>query len=324
MSRPAPHAPQLRALLIVLALLLSPGHQAAAPLPVEGEDKKDDRLAAFPDREARCTNGSVMKLKILDEKLTLKTPYGKLVIPLAKVTRMECAPRLPEAISKRIAAAVARLGDEDPKKRDAAAADLAKLKGRAYPALLKAEKDADAEVQRRAKDLLERLRNELPEEDLEVRERDVVHTGDSQIAGQIEADALRAHTDQFGEVKLRLGDVRSIRLASAAEPEDGGKDGVLQAPLSMHDHRLNVGKTLKFRVTGATAGAVWGTDTYTLDSDLTTAAVHSGAVAAGKTAVITVKIHAAHAVFPASVRNGVISAPYAGPYPAFEIVKGRK
>src|SRR5262245_23406849 len=210
--------------LFALAVTLPiPG--AAAPVPGDNPESKKERPAAEPDMEVKCTNGSVIKLKVLEEQLTLKTPYGKLTIPLAKVNEVECATRLPEETSRKIAALVLELGSDQLKTRDDATAELARLGVKAYAALLKAEKDKDAEVQKRARLLLEKVRKSVPEDALQVREKDVVHTEDSRIAGQLETLLLKCHTDQFGEVKLKLSDVRSLRnLAFEREEEDKGGD----------------------------------------------------------------------------------------------------
>jgi hypothetical protein len=85
-------------------------------------------------------------------------------------------------VGKRIAAAVAGLSSSDAKKRDAATAEPERFKAKAYPALLKLEQAKDLEVRRRANQLLEKIRNAVPEEDL-VRTSDVVHTADPKIAG---------------------------------------------------------------------------------------------------------------------------------------------
>ena len=46
----------------------------------------------------------------------------------------------------------------------------------------------------------------------------------------------------------------------------------------------DIGRVLLFEVTGRTEGSVWGTDLYTTDSRLATAAVHSGALREGNAA----------------------------------------
>ena len=54
---------------------------------------------------------------------------------------------------------------------------------------------------------------------------------------------------------------------------------VLPDPGTLLRRYEQVGKTFHFRVTGTNEGPVWGTDLYTADSHLATAAVHAGALA---------------------------------------------
>jgi hypothetical protein len=76
-----------------------------------------------------------------------------------------------------------------------------------------------------------------------------------------------------------------------------------------------IGKTFLFRVTGSGDGPVWGTDTYTADSLLATAAVHAGALEAGEEGVVRVSIvNMAGVPVRGSLRNGVMSGNW-GPYP---------
>ena len=82
-----------------------------------------------------------------------------------------------------------------------------------------------------------------------------------------------------------------------------------------------VGQTHYFRVFGADTGTVWGTDTYTSDSPLATAAVHAGAVQPGQTGIVKVTIVPPLPAFNGSTRHGVTSSAY-GPFPgAYQIVK---
>jgi hypothetical protein len=312
----------LRALPLGLLLLLPvlPFGQAA-PLPVETEEKRDERLAKYADRNAYCTNGTVVKLKVLDDKLTLKTAYGKLVIPLNKVTEIEFATRLAPAVEKKIDEAIKALGDDDAKKRDAAAAALGKLKLKAYPALLKLENSDNAEVKKHIGKLLEALRKEFKEEELQVRKHDVVHTEDSYIAGEIEATTFLVNTDQFGESKLNIVFLRKLGDGKKEEDVSGP---ALPDPGYLTTYQGQIGKTFTFTVTGAVKGTVWGTDKYTLDSNLATAAMHAGVVKAGQTKNVTVRILPAQAAFVGTVRNGVSSNNYTNYPGAYEFVKKRK
>jgi hypothetical protein len=82
------------------------------------------------------------------------------------------------------------------------------------------------------------------------------------------------------------------------------------APARMQDLCDTLGATYYFRVTGAADGSVWGTDVYTGDSALATAAVHAGAVKVSDTAVVRVTVMPPLAQYRGSVRNGVTSHDY--------------
>lgn len=82
------------------------------------------------------------------------------------------------------------------------------------------------------------------------------------------------------------------------------------APARIQDLCETPGTTFYFRVTGAADGSVWGTDVYTGDSALASAAVHAGSVAAGETAVVRVTVMPPPPRFQGSVRHGVSSHDY--------------
>ena len=82
------------------------------------------------------------------------------------------------------------------------------------------------------------------------------------------------------------------------------------APARIQDLCDTPGTTYYFRVSGAVDGSIWGTDIYTADSALATAAVHAGTVKAGETAVVRVTVMAPLTQYPGSVRNGVTSHDY--------------
>jgi hypothetical protein len=82
------------------------------------------------------------------------------------------------------------------------------------------------------------------------------------------------------------------------------------APARIQDLCGTPGTTYYFRVTGASDGSVWGTDVYTGDSALATAAVHADAVSAGETAVVRVTVMPPLAQYQGSVRHGVSSHDY--------------
>jgi hypothetical protein len=82
------------------------------------------------------------------------------------------------------------------------------------------------------------------------------------------------------------------------------------APVRIQDLCGTPGTTYYFRVTGDAGGSIWGTDVYTGDSVLATAAVHAGAVKPGETAVVRVTVMPPLSQYHGSVRYGVTSHDY--------------
>jgi hypothetical protein len=271
--------------------------------------------------EVRFTDNSVLKLILHDERIEIVTPYGKLLVPVADIQRIEFATRLSEADAKRIPVLIVNLGSSDFPTRDAASAELLKLQAKAYPALVKAAKSTDPEVVRRATELLDKIREIVPKENLEVHSHDVIYTEDSKFTGRIGTPALKANTTQFGPVQLKLVDMHSLRSPSAALPVETDVANALPAPASLMQFQNQIGQTFKFRATGMVNGALWGTDVYTLDSTVGMAAVHAGILKPGQTGVVKVKILPAQGAFQGSNRNGINSEAYQGFPAAFQFVR---
>jgi hypothetical protein len=295
-------SPVVRPVLAVLALV---NFSAAADNPPLG------RPGAV---EVRFTDNSILKLTLKDAKVDVTTPYGKLSVPAAEIQKIEFATRLTDETTKRIEEAVANLGHPQFGKRDAASAELFKLREKSYPALLEVAKSKDTEVARRAEELIDRIREAVPADQLEFRKSDVVYTVQSKFSGRIEGTALKAVSVQFGEVQLKLTDMRSLRAPGAAADDDQivhaeADPGMLTA------YNDKIGKSFYFKVTGATTAVVWGTDVYTTDSQLATAAVHAGVLQPGQTGVVKVTLMASPLAFLGSTRNGVTTHPF-GMYPA--------
>jgi hypothetical protein len=168
--------------------------------------------------EVAFTDGSNLKLLLREEKITLVTAHGKLLIPVADIQRIEFAWRVSDEDTKRIEAAVVDLGSSEYCRREAASLTLLKLREKSYPALVRAARQKDLEVVRRAQELVNQIAAAVPPDHLVVRKHDVVHTADSRIAGRIEGVSIKAHTSQFGAVQVKLADMRSLR-SQAIDPE---------------------------------------------------------------------------------------------------------
>jgi hypothetical protein len=269
----------------------------------------------------QCTDGSTLRLKLLEERIDLNTPYGRLLIPVRDIQRIEFAFRIPEETARRIQIAIADLGNADFERRESASAELLELRQRAYPALVKASKSHDDEVKHRARGLLEKIQGDVSEELLQFRTYDVVYTDKSKNTGHIASATLKVLTSQFGEQQLRLSDVLALRSPSATEPEVAN---ALPDPGTLSSYLGQIGKIHTFRVTGSAGpGNIWGTDVYSLDSMLAMAAVHAGVLKPGQVGTVRVKILGPQAGLAGSTRNGVASQAF-GMYPgSFEFVRPR-
>ena len=60
-----------------------------------------------------------------------------------------------------------------------------------------------------------------------------------------------------------------------------------------------------------TPGSVWGTDVYTDDSSVCTAAVHAGLITVAAGGNVVIEMRAGQASYTSSTRNGITSSPYA-------------
>lgn len=306
---------------IPIGLLFTALHNFSGAMPAAQQP------AARPapvDVEVRCTDESTMKLKLLDERLEVVTRYGKLEIATSDVRRIDFATRISSEATARIALLISNLNHPDYESREKAMAELREMKERAYPQLVKAVSHPDAEISRRAEESVKFLKQRTPAALLENRENDVIHTDDSKITGRIQSSAIRVQTSMFGEQSLKLSDMRTLRSMNGA-PEEAAVNATA-GPANLMAYQNQFGKELAFTVTGPAmngqAQSVWGTDLYTLDSNLAGAAMHAGLVTPGQPSVVRVRIVASPQQFLGSVRNGVTSAPY-GAYPsgAYEFVR---
>ena len=102
-------------------------------------------------------------------------------------------------------------------------------------------------------------------------------------------------------------------LLSEADLAALNEQGLLaqDAPRTMLEHCGRVGRSWCFRVVGELEGPVWGTDVYTGDSSVASAAVHAGHVEAGATAVLRVVVVEPPERFEGTLRHGVASRDYA-------------
>jgi hypothetical protein len=300
-------------------LLAAAAVLALVPAAAAQDEPKKSGKPAEAGIEVKLIDDSVVKLTLLDQSVEFVTPHGKLTIPVSEIRKIELGLRIPDDVAAIIRAAVADLGSPQFRKREEATATLLKYREKSYPALKEAAKTPDAEVSKRAEELIEKLEASVPKARLEVPEYDVIYTELSKIAGKVVAPALRARSFTFGDVPLKLADVAAMSVNGFKEKEELVAALPDPGSLTQYQQPQHIGKTYVFRVTGAANGSLWGTGTYTLDSTLAMAAVHAGVLKLGQTGNVKVTILPAMAGFVGSTQNGITSSPYANYPGAYQI-----
>lgn len=180
-------------------------------------------------------------------------------------------------------------------------------------------------------DLPEEARQLIDQTDREIASlRDRVQRQADEIRARAERTAREIEGGVDGEVRARqlqlLGRLKPLQDACVREGKldealairdriRGLKASLLQAepdPGTLsHLEDPTPGASLLFEVTGSTDGTVWGTDVYTGDSRLASAAVHAGVLQPGERAVVRVTfLDTLNVTFTGSTRNGIESHPF--------------
>ncbi len=296
----------------------------ASPLAWCQEDEETPQPADPRIVEVRFTDDSRLKAMLADERIDIESTHGKLSIPAGDVRVIEFAPRWTDEQKQEVERWIAELGSDDLSARKSAAGELLAHLDRTYAAIVQAAR-ISSPVAEQAETLLKQLREEYSPAELEPRDLDMVQTDDTKIAGRILNPVIKLQTTQFGVLGLKLPDARSLRSLAFVEPasevEAPDPKGVLPDPGNLKSYEGQIGKVFLFKVTGGANGSLWGTGTYTTDSNLAAAAVHSGILKMGDTGIVQVKVIASPASFAGATQNGLTSSGYGVYGGAYEVSK---
>ena len=146
-----------------------------------------------------------------------------------------------------------------------------------------------------------------------------LYTSDSDIGtAAVHAGLLKAGESGVARVSVLPGEAR-YRGSSAhgvttnsweSYPSSYRIDGVGQTVTTAYHLRGQSVEPITVYVVGRTGGTVWGTDDYTDDSDIATAAVHAGLVKVGEEALVRLTPGVGLMSYVGSTRNGVASLNY--------------
>ncbi len=164
--------------------------------------------------EVRFGDGSVVKMTLLQETIEVQTKYGKLQIPVNEIRRVEFGLHVPPEANAEIAKSIKRLASDVHKERDLASKDLVQAGHFAFLSLQKASKSGDQEVSSRAVYIMKQISEQVSPDLLKLREEDVIHTTEFPVIGKITSQTLRAHSPHFGDVSLKLSELRTMHVRS--------------------------------------------------------------------------------------------------------------
>src|SRR5262245_7666380 len=134
-------------------------------------------------------------------------------------------------------------------------------------------------AEQRAQEIRDQAEQEAAE--VEAEARDAARQREQALAAALKPIQDRhAKAGRLDEALAVRAQIRRLRAAG---------QGVRPAPYSVADlGEQSLGAQMLFRLTGDLDGAVWGSDVYTHDSCLATAAVHAGALGPGEQGVVRV------------------------------------
>jgi hypothetical protein len=211
------------------------------------------------EAEVRFADGSTVRVTLLQPSVDVQTRYGKLTIPVQEIRRIDLGLHLSEATQQRIEAAVKQLGSDAYKERDQAVRQLVALGAQAVPALHQAAKSRDLEAAHRAEAALEQIRARVPEQAQQVRADDLVETAVFPVVGRIVTPSLKARSAYFGDIDLRLTELRQVRLQGSAGDRDvlvdASKHG--SAPGQWLDTGVEVSDRSRLRISAAGSVDLW-------------------------------------------------------------------
>jgi hypothetical protein len=183
--------------------------------------------------EVRFGDGSAVRMVMLQDSIDVETKYGKLTVPITEIRRIELGIHLPEGVDKKIERAIKALASDVFKERDNAVKELIALGPHAFPAVTFAAKSTDLEVAKRAESALKGIRQKYKADDLRTTVNDHVQTTDFPIVGRIVTPKIRAKTAYFGDLDLKLAELRTIHWLT------GLIDLELQVEGSKYANRFN-------------------------------------------------------------------------------------
>jgi hypothetical protein len=162
--------------------------------------------------EVRFNDGSLVRMCILQDSVEVMTKYGRLTVPLADIRRIDLGLHLPAGLDQQLDQSIRLLASNAYKEREEATRDIIQAGHLAYPFLQRASRNSDLEVAHRVTSLMKRISDKHPPEQLRMKQEDVIHTVEFAIIGRLTSPTIKARSAHFGDLALKLSDLRTVHL----------------------------------------------------------------------------------------------------------------
>lgn len=176
-------------------------------------------VPAAPKFEVFFEDGSKVKMTMEQESLVINTEYGTLTVPLARVQRIEFGAHLPEGMAEKVGQEIKRLGNSTYQDRVQAAKYLVEHGRFTYRAARKADKANDSERANRLEAIIREIETKFPASVLAIEEDDCVLAGKQPIYGRIQGGHLKARSQYFGSVALKMTELRCMKSLGQRQQE---------------------------------------------------------------------------------------------------------
>lgn len=160
--------------------------------------------------EVRFGDGSLVRVIILQDTLDVMTKYGKLTVPIQEIRRIDFGLHLPPGVDVKIDTSIKQLGSTAFKEREDAVKTLVFYGPMAFPSVQRASRSPELEVASRAATVVKRISDRHPPEMLNLKEEDIIHTIEFPVIGRVMTETIKAHSVHFGELNLKLSDLRNL------------------------------------------------------------------------------------------------------------------
>jgi hypothetical protein len=196
---------------LLTALVITSVLSGADSEPKKGEPEPKHDATVTREAEVKLADGSTVRVLLLQESIDVVTKYGKLKVPTSDIRRIDFGIHTPDDVVKKIEDALARLASDTFNQREAAGKVLVEFGATAYPQVRTAAKSADPEVAQRAQVVLERIKDKVPASQLRTKVEDVIVTTEFTVQGRIASPAVKVRTAYFGDLDLKVNDLRAFR-----------------------------------------------------------------------------------------------------------------